>query len=156
MKTLESRLDAKFYRLVHEMMQGPEMDRRQERRQHPRKAYRAIQRVAPWLGGVFPEEDEFFDVACRDLTPAGFSFLFPTEPDFPQLVAELGQGPEAIYVVAEVLRSEPVLLYPAGHVERRRNASGRARPATRRRGGTPMFLIGCRFLRRLRKPRLLD
>jgi hypothetical protein len=154
MKSMQTRLDAKLYRLVHEMVYGPEADVGRDRRQHARKAYRAIQRMAPWSGDVFPDEDDFFDVACRDLTQAGFSFLLPTEPDFTLLVAEFGKGADAICVAAEVLRAAGVLLYPGGNVEPRRNASARAKSKGRRKGGIPMFLIGCRFVRRIRKPRL--
>ena len=148
-------IDANFFKLIHQLVSSSPQEASHERRQSPRALFESSQRIAPWDGGRFPEDAEFFAVRCHDLTRAGFSFLMPGEPPFAMLVAAFGRPPDETYVAAEVAHTEYVLLYPSGRVERPEygdvgveGAKPQAEPATR------MILVGCRFARRLRKPAL--
>jgi hypothetical protein len=145
-----SEIDANFYRLIHQMLTAPRRDDNAERRSEKRNHYRIAQRIAPWDGSKFPTEVEFFPIQCRDLTRSGFSFLAAAEPCFATMVAEFGTPPNVMYVGAEVLHSVPVICYASGLVAqmtgRTDAASLAAHPNER---GKPMFLVGCRFTRRL-------
>ena len=145
-----SEIDANFYRLIHQMLTVPRKNDGAERRSEERHHYRMAQRIAPWDGSKFPTEEEFFPIQCRDLTRSGFSFLAAVEPRFATMVAEFGTPPEVMYVGAQVLHSVPVICYPSGLVAqitgRTDAASLAAHPNER---GKPMFLVGCRFTRRL-------
>jgi len=148
-----SEIDANFYRLIHRMLATPRDNGGAERRSEQRNAYRVAQRVAPWDGSTFPDETEFVQVQCHDLTRAGFSFVAPTEPRFHTLVVEFSVPPEVLYLSAQVLRSVPILWYPSGKVARRSSPDNPAIvPAERDEKGQPMFLVGCRLTRRLRRP----
>jgi len=148
-----SEIDANFYCLIHRMLVTPRDDQGVERRSQKRSAYRVAQRIAPWDGAKFPDEGEFVQVRCHDLTRAGFSFLTPTEPRFRTFVVEFGVPPDVLYLAAQVLRSVPVICYPSGTVTRMSGpndvATLRGEPGEK---GQPMFLVGCRLTRRLRRP----
>jgi hypothetical protein len=148
-----SEIDANFYRLIHRMLTTPRKDDLAERRSEKRHEYRAGQRIAPWDGSKFPGEEEFVPIQCRDLTRSGFSFLAAMEPRFAMMVAEFGAPPDVMYVGAQVLHSVPVICYPSGLVVqmtgRTDTATLAAHPNER---GKPMFLVGCRFTRRLQNP----
>jgi len=124
-----------------------------ERRDHPRRAFAAIQRIAPYSGCEFPVDSEFFEVRCHDLTQSGFSFFLPDTPDFSSLVAAFGTSPNVIWVGAEVRHCKHVLRHPSGLVEYLGDRAGRV--GDPKAGGevpTPMILVGCRFTRRLNGP----
>jgi len=123
---------------------------RKERRRVPRTPFPTLQRIALWDGVIAPQEADYFRVTCRDLSRAGFSFLFPRRPDFWELVAELRTFRETLYLAAEVCYMVEVLPSSAGEVvpvnflEEKHLARGSLE------GGRPAFLVGCRFLRRIR------
>ncbi len=148
-----SEIDANFYRLIHQMLETPRDDKGFERRSEKRHAYRTAQRIARWDGSKFPDENQFVPIQCRDLTRSGFSFLTPTEPRFSTIVAEFGVAPDVFYVAAQILRSVPVMCYPSGLVAQMTDRGGVAAltgpPGEK---GKAMFIVGCRFTRRLRKP----
>jgi len=145
----ESQIDASFYRLIHELVPAGKTNRRQGSRQ----PFFADHRIAPDRGSGFPDDSQFARVRCFDLTRAGFSFFLPSRPDFKKLVAAFGDPPGVIYVGAEVLHCERVLVHSFGVFERLEGASGEADhqgPA-----GQPamqMVLVGCRFTERLQRP----
>jgi hypothetical protein len=148
-----SEIDANFYRLIHQMLTTPRKDELAERRSEKRHDYRAAQWIAPWDGSKFPGEEEFVPIQCRDLTRSGFSFLAATEPRFAMMVAQFGTPPDVMYVGAQVLHSVPVICYSSGLVVQ---ITGRTDAATLaahpNERGKPMFLVGCRFTRRLQNP----
>ena len=152
MTVIDSEIDASFYNLVHQLTGSPRPDECAERRKQPRRAYKSVQRIAPRRGPNLPEESEFFDVPCQDLTRSGFSFLMPAAPDFAALVAAFGNPPNTLCVGAEVSHCEDVLVYPSGAVQ---PVKGRAAHVTYREPGgelgEPMVLVGCRFTERLER-----
>ena len=127
---------------------------RKERRRVPRTPFPTLQRIAPWDGVIAPHESDYFRVTCRDLSRAGFSFLFPHRPDFWELVAELRTFQETLYLAAEVCHMVEVAVSGSGEVvpvnflEEKHLAGGSLE------GGRPTFLVGCRFLRRMRTRKL--
>ncbi len=148
-----SEIDADFYRFIHEWT-GPQSEEEPaESRRAGRHPFPARHRIAPCRGPAFPEDGEFFEVRCHDLTRAGFSFYLPARPDFTSLVAAF-RGPSGmIYVAAEIAHCGDVILYPSGLVEHVGDPAG----AAALRGpdgetGTPMVLVGCRFTHKVQKP----
>ncbi len=146
--------DANLYRLVHDLLNSGRSVRGEDRRRHRRRAYPAIQRIAPWNGGAFPAETEFFDVACRDLTEGGLSFLLESEPESRHVVVELHTHGRPIFVAGEIVRCQCVALCESGEVESLEREDDRARMEVACEDWVEMYLIGCRFVRRLQKPRL--
>jgi hypothetical protein len=143
-------LTADFYRSIHHLLRSNPRDKGAERRRQGRNAYRVVQRIAPCGAAGFPPDAAFLGVRCHDLNRAGFSFLLPRWPTFDHLVAEFGKPPSLIHVVAQVVHAEQVAVYPSGRVVR---LSPAATPGPRTsHTGQPMFLVGCRFLRRIERP----
>ncbi len=98
-----------------------------ERRRKARRAYPYLQRLAPVLDDELPNPDEFIDVECHDISPGGFSFLFPYPFPSDSLVVELGIPPKLTYLMAQV-----------AHVTRTT------------RGKSTFYLIGCNYTHRVR------
>ena len=143
-------LTADFYRHIHHLMRSNAGDKGPERRCQRRNAFRVAQRIAPCDAADSQPGAAFFGVRCHDLNRAGFSFLLPKWPRFDHLVAEFGKPPDLIHVLAQVLHAEQVAVYPSGRVVRLGQAAG---PGGRTsHSGQPMFLVGCRFLRRTERP----
>jgi hypothetical protein len=145
--------DANFYRLVHSLKASFPGQAPAERREEPRGAFSTSQRIAPLRGDRLPDDSEFFEVLCRDLSKAGFSFLLPAAPDFTMLVAAFGTPPNMIYVAGEIVHCTNVLLHPSGLVE---DADGHAADTAEHHADgrplKPMALVGCRFTKRLKRP----
>ena len=97
-----------------------------KRREGARHAFPVIQRVAPYERGYLPILSQFRRVQCRDISAGGFSFLWPSSPDFTHVMAALGSPPNLIYVTARVVH---------------------CRPANEPQSG---FLVGCCILGRIR------
>lgn len=150
MADIRSQVDAGFFELVHQMTGFLREDMDGERRQSQRQAFLTTQRIAPYDGRRFPKEADFFEVRCRDLTGRGFSFLMDEQPYFTQLVAEFGEDPNVIYVVAEITRTFDVLLFESGLIE---SLGDRARHIGYRdeqgHYATLMAFAGCQFSRRI-------
>ena len=152
MQDSTSESNANFYRLMHLLADAQKEGTPAERRRALRHPFPSVQRIAPRRGPGPPEESEFLDVRCCDLTGAGFSFLVPTRPDFTSLVAAFGSPPDVIYVAAEVSHCDSVMLHPSGvveHLDEADQTSCQDRPAS---AATPMVRVGCRFTRRLGMP----
>lgn len=153
MENFESTIDADFYRLIHQLAATQRDDDPSERRDHPRRPFATIQRIAPHPGPGFPADSEFFEVRCHDLTQSGFSFFLPTRPDFKSLVAAFGTSPNVIWVGAEVRHCKEVLRHPSGLVEHVGGRAGRVGyQDVEGEIPTPTILVGCRFTRRMEKP----
>jgi len=143
-------LTADFYRFIHHLTRANPRDKGTERRRQRRNAFRVVQRIAPYDADGFPPDAAFLRVRCHDLNRAGFSFLLPRWPRFDHLVAEFGKPPSLIHVVAQVVHAEQVAVYPSGRVVR---LSPAAIPGPRTsHTGQPMFLVGCRLVRRIERP----
>ena len=97
-----------------------------KRRTSQRFPYRYRQRIAAVVDRRPPLEQDFFEVECHDLSAGGFSFFCEERPKFGRLVAEIGQGNSQTHVIAEVVRVIEV-----------------------RRNGGVVYLVGCRFLKRV-------
>ena len=148
-----SEIDANFYRLIHQITGTPRDDSPSDARQKNRQVCQTAQRIAPWDGANFPDEARFVPIPCRDLTRSGFSFLTSSEPRFSSLVVEFGASPKSLYVAAQVMRATPVVCYPSSGLVRVAGGNGVPTPTgPHGEQGTPMFLVGCRFTRRLRRP----
>jgi len=100
---------------------------RKDRRRKVRRAYPYLQRVAPVLEHKLPEPEQFVDVECHDISPGGFSFVFPYPFPSDSLVVELGVPPKFTYLMAQV-----------AHVTRIN------------RGKQTYYLIGCNYTHRVR------
>ena len=121
----------------------------EERRVCYRRRFFALQRIAPYDGSRIPEESEFLCVESRDLTSQGVSFLFPTHPDFRSVVVAFGEPPMHSQVVAEIVHSTDVVVYPSGLVEPVRDRQPASQCHHAETGeGKPMVLVGCRFIER--------
>ncbi len=131
---------------------GPEAGK--ERRRVPRTPFPTLQRIAPWDGVIAPPEADYFRVTCRDVSRAGFSFLFPHRPDFWELVAELCTSRETLYLAAEVCYIVEVRVSPTGEVAPVNFLENKGLAQGNSEGGQPTFLVGCRFLRRIRTRKL--
>lgn len=153
MQGTESQIDANFYQLIHQLA-GPERaEGKNDRRARERQPFWADQRIAPVQGDELPDDSEFFRVPCHDLTRAGFSFFLSDRPEFRRLVVSFGEPPRTIYVRAEVVRVEHVLVHSVGTIERQ---VGTSKPSSSMAAtgspAMPMVLVGCRFVSRLEKP----
>ncbi len=160
-RSMESEIDATFYRLIHQLSSMSSTGENAERRAQERRPFATWQRIAPYDGRGCPEESQFFEVQCHDLTQGGFSFLLARRPTFTSLVVEFGTAPDLIYVAAQVLRVSRVLLHPSGMVEcLSRHGNGRSESqeeeSPRGEQPTPKVLVGCRFTRRVPKPLWAD
>ncbi|MDZ7618139.1 MAG: hypothetical protein U1E05_14130 [Patescibacteria group bacterium] len=152
MGSLEAEIDASFYNLVHQLsvMGGNSpVDRRRQRRSR----FVATQRIALRRAPGIPDEAEFIEVQCHDLTRGGFSFLLPSKPSFHFLVVAFGAAPNITYISARVTHSEPVLVHKSGLIERlgENGEPSEANPALTKR----MVLVGCGFIERLTPSRQL-
>ena len=90
--------DASFYALVHELIEAEKAlaDGRRpaaEVRTASRRTFDCQQLLAPFDGVRLPSQSEFRQVACRDLSPGGFSFILPERAEFDAVVVALGQVP---------------------------------------------------------------
>ena len=147
-----SEIDASFYRLIHQLVGSQPEGDPAERRRAERRPFHAVHRIAPRRGPGFPDEGEFIEVQCHDLTRAGFSFFLPNPPDFSSLIVAFHSPCEVIYVAAEVSYSSSVLLHPSGLVEHvHGHAGGGVCPSPDSQSPTPTILVGCRFIEQLEK-----
>jgi hypothetical protein len=152
MPVSEGKLDAGFFNLIHQLTGTCRPQSPAERRQRPRHPFPSRQRIAVSRGPGIPDDAEFIEVRCHDLTRQGFSFLFPGRPEFTSLVAALGTPPDMIYVAAEVSHWADVLVDSSGRVEHVGTRTARRKQANLEgQNATPMVLVGCRFSKRLRK-----
>ncbi len=143
-------VDASFYNLIYELTATDRSGTAADRRREPRHVFAAKQRVAFSRGLTLPNEAEYLEVQCHDLTRRGFSFLLTRRPVMDELVAAFGCEPETIYVAARVTHSKDVLVDAEGNVVREIDQ----RCCTDETGDTlgtwPMVLVGCRFVARLK------
>jgi len=75
----------------------------QERRHHARHPYSVNQSFAPVVNGKMPSREMFRPMRCRDISLGGISFYWPREPEFTEIVIELGTTDDKRYVRAKVL-----------------------------------------------------
>jgi hypothetical protein len=151
MGSLEAEIDASFYNLVHQLStatDGCGSERRRERRLRFVSTQRVALRRAPGI----PDESEFIEIQCHDLTRKGFSFFLPSEPSLRFLVVALGIPPNVIYISARITHTEPVLVYDSGVLERL--GDGGVPDDSESRSARRMVLVGCTFVDRLTAPGL--
>ena len=152
MAPLGNELDADFFNLIHQLAGAAGEDGPAERRRERRRSFLSSQRIAPRRGPGVPDESQFFEVPCHDLSRGGFSFFFASRPDFDSLAVAFGTPPEVIYMAAEVAHCEDVLVDSSGEVLPARGPGEQFDPQDLdRRTATPMVMVGCRFNERLHK-----
>ncbi len=78
-------------------------------RAYQRYAYPHRQRVAYDAGKSPLSQLEFFDVLFHDISREGFSFYTDAMPAGNQVVAELGRGPQTIYVRGKIQHVTPAV-----------------------------------------------
>lgn len=141
-------LDANFFNLIHRVL-AEQKKASHNRRSCDRRAYEAFARIALPRGLDLPDEAEFFEVQCQDLTRRGCSFLLPYCPDFGELIISFGAPPNAIYLAAQVVHCDDVLILPNGHdaLPVDETELGDTAPAE----AQPMVRVGCQFLDRLHR-----
>jgi hypothetical protein len=150
--SLGSEIDANFYSLVHQLAVTSGQQAPEDRRRRHRHRFQSIQRIALPRGPGVPDEADFIEVQCHDLTREGFSFLLPSRPTFEWIVTAFGVPPEVIYVLAKVSRSVDVLVSASSSVQTIIRHHDRAAPrGASEPTGKPMVLVGCRFIERLRR-----
>ena len=131
-----------------------------ERRVHQRMQFRCMQMIAPLRGGKLPSAEDFFEVHCNDLTPSGFSFFFPRNPNFVRLVIALekpDEPRETIYLTAEIRnRHKVVFCKDTGEYENFDNSSivcgehyESNNASSVPKAGEDMILVGCLFTGRV-------
>ena len=99
-----------------------------ERRSSNRWSYPAVQPLAPYGHWGFPHARMFQMVRCHDLSTGGISILLPAPPTFEFAVVGLGPVVQLQFFVVQKVYC--------------------------RRCATPeeQYLVGCRFLQRIRPP----
>jgi len=103
--TLQS--DVEFYSMVHQMKRAAESASQDVcRRDRARVPFHCKQWIAPMLGSAVPRDAEFVEVACRDISTSGFSYLETSVPESNLLSVRLGKPGAWIYLTAEVMRCE--------------------------------------------------
>jgi len=117
---------------------------RRGRRRHP---FWAIQRIAPGNGARVPQDSEFFEVRCFDLSRTGFSFLLSGPPAFDTVVVELGGPCQGTYVAGQIVHWRKVIVHPSGELKPLTDGDSMGRGGDDQ--GIPMMLIGVRFLERV-------
>ena len=86
--------------------------------------------VAPWaVGDMFPADEEFQSVKCRDISAGGISFLWPDQPDFEHVVIAALCGDSTVYMVGQLVYSRAVYMF---------DEVG--------------YLVGCKFTKRISAP----
>ena len=79
-------------------------------------------------GAAMPDDTQFNEWMCYDISSRGFSFLAPNQPDYHKIVVAFGTPPSLVYLTAEV------------------------RHATRREeNGRTQYIVGCRYTGRVSK-----
>jgi hypothetical protein len=117
--------DPVLLQTLQKMMGGVARPGASERRRARRYSYPTTQLIAPYDRGGLPTASQFREVRCQDLSTGGISFHWPTEPDFEDLVIQLGGRRSPVFVTAHITSMRP---------------SGEP---------TGEFLIGCQFTGRV-------
>jgi hypothetical protein len=100
--------DAKFYSLVHSVLEAErrrDLDERRGGRRHP---YRCLQLIAPAREARLPNKSEFRQVQCVDLSSSGLSYLSTEIPPSDRLIVVLRLDP-FMCLLAEVVRHEELV-----------------------------------------------
>jgi hypothetical protein len=93
-----------------------------DEREHPRRPYPYTQRIASMTSDRLPSLPEFSPTQFRDISTFGASFILHEQPASRNLVLELGQPPNFMYVLAQIRHTDCI----------------------RDENGT-RFLVGCEF-----------
>ncbi len=126
-------------------------DDRDELRHHPRYVFAGLQRIAPRYAMELPNDEDFFQVKCYDLSRGGISFLLAGPPSFKRLaVALVCSSKDTIYLGAEVMHFTAVRVLRSGPLKHIGNeASDTDRGWSDEDGGRRMVLVGCRITEHL-------
>lgn len=147
MSVFGSDIDIQFYELIHSLQTNQPV-RHSDRRRLPRQFAGKRCRVAPYKGeGELPNDGDYMDVICYDLTRQGFAFFADREPNYDRVIAEFRVGKDQTLVDAQVRRCEQVLVLATGSIA----YVGSKGTSTREQSpdGDLQYLVGCEFTRRL-------
>ncbi|MDZ4819516.1 MAG: hypothetical protein SGJ20_11140 [Planctomycetota bacterium] len=121
--------DTEFYMFVHslieEQLRGNENAASAEQRGKQRQSFNFLQLIAPYDGRRMPNQAEFHQVLCQDLSAGGFSYFTTDRPDYDGLIVALG--------------AVPFNFFTAQILHRSHSYSGKL----------PGFRIGCQFTGRI-------
>jgi hypothetical protein len=97
-RLVEITRDASFFSLMHDLIEAEkalagDQCTPAEQRAADRQQFDCQQLLAPFDGIRLPNQSEFRQVVCQDLSPGGFSFVMPNCVDFEEVVVALGQVP---------------------------------------------------------------
>jgi hypothetical protein len=118
-------IEADLFQTISELLAEQNAISGDERRGGKRRSYNCIQLLAPYDANQLPQQEDFRQVQCRDLSPRGFSFLAHRQPATDHVVVALGAVPFKFFV-AKIIHSGPS-----------ENELSQD------------YLVGCRFVRRL-------
>lgn len=142
MTELDRRPALTAYEMAHRVLKSsPELGGKDGRRA-PRYQFDVLQWIAPYDGNGLPDKSDFSPVRCRDISKTGFSFIVPERLDFPILVVSLGEPPNQMHMVAEVMYCHKVRFLGGRHIEmvdEEDDYDDENVPGNR------AFLVGCRF-----------
>jgi hypothetical protein len=94
-------------------------------RTSPRKQFQYSQRIAPMLGKILPQVDDYLEVECNDISSGGISFFLKRKPGCTHFVIALGQKPTVTLLIAQVMNIKEV-----------------------KHNHQQMYLVGCKFIDR--------
>jgi PAS domain S-box-containing protein len=100
-----------------------------EHRSYPRRSYPYLQSIGVCRSGRLPEQDEFFEVRCRDISPRGFSYVTDVAPDFFEFIVALGSPPSQLFLQSRVVHVSPLV-----------------------HEGRNCLLVGCQYIERIELP----
>lgn len=106
----------------HRLPRGIDLDRRSR----ARREYPYIQLIAPLPADRVPQEAEFRETRCHDISSRGFSFLSVSVPQYDEVVVAFGTRQSAVYLTADIRHATPTEI-----------------------DGRQMYIVGCRYTGRI-------
>lgn len=135
-------LDTAIHNMLSSIGPGDQYSkRRHQRRDAENLVLYVTQNYEP---GQVPLPMNFFPVRCRNLSNSGFSFFFPTRPNFQNLVVQLGGQKNSIYMESKVMHVDLVKEIPD-----QLSAWDSDGQEHKIRLGSNTFEVGCQFLQRI-------
>lgn len=74
----------------------------------PRQEVVAPQWIAPYNGREFPQESQFREALCLNISRSGIAMVLTVRPDWKHAIVGLNLGPLRKYMAATVVRKTPI------------------------------------------------